>query len=294
MAAAPKLSIITPVLNGERFVIRLIDSLKQQSIEDWEHIVVDGGSTDATLDIVRSAYKSDSRLVLYEEPGLGLYASVLKGMSVARSDIFAWQNADDCYSPWAFKAVLDYQHRTGAKWITGLPGCWDESGVMRFVRPYGWYPVGLIKRGWFHSELLGFLQQESMIITKQAFAGLSEKDRSDISGSSLAGDYLMWRALARSSKLEVLPTVLAGFRRHPGNKSTIEFERYMDEVRNSGAPFYPRIFATIFRRLFRCCAAFAALQSVEDEDRHLQQEIENRRSSFGAAGNAQTPETSRH
>ncbi|MEO0551190.1 MAG: glycosyltransferase [Pseudomonadota bacterium] len=273
MSRARKISIITPVLNGADFIGELVDCLMQQSMSDWEHIVVDGGSSDSTVQVLQDLYRGDPRLVLLEEPGLALYPSVLRGFTAAQGHIIGWQNADDMYTPWAFQAVVDFQARTRSEWFTGLPGCWDEMGTLRFARPYGWYPRKLIKRGWFHADLLGFLQQESIFFSKQAFENLSAGDRGQVAEASIAGDFILWIKLAKIHKLDVLPTVLSGFRRHQSNLSHTEFEKYMDEVRMHGGVFLPSMFAALSRKLFRTISAHSALQRVESEDQLLTREL---------------------
>lgn len=273
MQQGPVFSIITPVLNGADYIDRLIASLKAQSFRAWEHIVVDGGSSDSTLEIVRSAYGEDPRLVVLERPGLGIYASVIAGFESSSGRILGWQNADDVYTPWAFAAVEAFQERFSAAWLTGLPGCWDQNDTLRFVRPYGWYPQKLIEKGWFHAELLGFLQQESMFITRSAFESLTDSQRATVASASLAGDFMLWRRLAREHRLMVLPTVLSGFRRHSNNRSHLKFAEYMNEVRGDSAVFLPTWIALICRTVFRVASACIALRHMETEDQFLNRDF---------------------
>lgn len=275
MTAAPKLTIVTPVLNGERYILDLINSLRRQSVSDWEHVIVDGGSTDTTIDILQRTYRDDERFRLVEAPGLGLYPSLLRGIEASRGDIIGWQNADDFYTNWAFRAVCEYQERTQADWFTGFPGCWDDVGTLRFVRPYGWYPSSLIRRGWFHLELLGFLQQESTFFTRKAFQGLSRADLNRVGSSQHAGDFVLWRILAKKHKLSVIPTVLSGFRRHNTNRSVSHMEDYMREVRADGGLFLPPVLAGLSRRLFRSVSACMALPRAEAEDQAFQSGLDN-------------------
>ncbi len=269
MNESPMISIVTPVLNGARYIAALIDSLQRQSFPVWEHIVVDGGSSDSTIDCVKSMYAGDTRVTLIERPGLGQYASVIEGLKASRGSILGWQNADDMYTPWAFSAIARYHAKTNADWMTGLPGCWDGTGDLRFVRPYGWYPRMLIKNGWFHANLLGFIQQESIFFSREAFESLSELDLGDVEGAKLAGDYMLWKRLARNYRLKVLPTVISGFRRHENNRSSLGIEDYMSEVRQDGGRFFPGPLSAMFRQIFRCLSACYSLQRVETEDRAL-------------------------
>lgn len=274
MQREPIISIVTPVLNGANFIQKLIASLKSQTFNNWEHIIVDGGSTDETVDIVKSAYVDDPRCTLIERPGEGIYASVVEGFQIAKGRILGWQNADDFYTPWAFAAVLAFQQRTSAAWFTGLPGCWDAKETLRFVRPYGWYPRTLIRQGWFHADMLGFLQQESIFFTKPAFQDLSDSERKLIANASLAGDFILWKRLAQKQSLLVLPTVVSGFRRHSGNRSHANFSIYMKEARSDGAIDLPWYAAAFCRKIFRTLSSFAALDRVDIEDQILSHDLQ--------------------
>lgn len=274
MSFAPKISIVTPLLNGSPYIADLLCSLKDQSLIDWEHIIVDGGSTDDSLEVVTGFYRGDDRLKLIQEPGLGLYASVMRGFEVASGQILGWQNADDRYTPWAFECVANFHATTGAGWVTGYPGCWDQQGTLRYVRPYGWYSRRLIARGWHHLGLLGFLQQESIFFTRTVYGLLDKSDLDSVVQAEFAGDFILWKSLARKTRLSVVPSVLSGFRRHAENKSHNNLALYMDEVANNGGKFFPSILSTYFRRGFKAASAIAALSRVEIEDRYLSEKLE--------------------
>lgn len=91
---APLVSIVTPVLNGARFLPDCLESVRHQSHPRLEHIVVDGGSTDGTLDLLASA--KGVRWV--SEPDAGMYAAINRGLGLARGEVLAYQNADDRYA----------------------------------------------------------------------------------------------------------------------------------------------------------------------------------------------------
>jgi glycosyltransferase involved in cell wall biosynthesis len=89
----PLVSIITPVRNGMPFVAEMIESVRRQDYPHVEHIAVDGGSTDGTLDVLRH---SDG-LIWVSEPDRGMYDAINRGFRMARGEIVAYQNADDRY-----------------------------------------------------------------------------------------------------------------------------------------------------------------------------------------------------
>ncbi len=261
--------LVTPVLNGEAFLERAIASVRAQSHEDFEYMIVDGGSTDASCAIARKAASEDDRIQLLERPGLNQYASIAAGFDAGEGDVLAWLNADDLYAPWALAVVAKYAARhPDSQWLTGLPGCWDEDDVLRFVRPDAWRPRALIRRGWHHKDLIGFIQQESVFFSKDLFARLSAAQRSAFERARLAGDFILWKAFADAVPLEVIPTVLGGFRRHGANRSVAGMDDYMDEVKNAGATFLPGPLAAMARALHVRLSVRMTRRAITAEDVH--------------------------
>jgi len=99
-----KISIVTPTYNSENYVQQTLDSIHNQSYKNIEHIVVDGLSTDKTLDIV----KSYPQIKWTSEKDNGQSHAINKGFRMATGDIFAWQNADDIYCENALETVVNF------------------------------------------------------------------------------------------------------------------------------------------------------------------------------------------
>lgn len=258
-----KLSIVTTVLNGAPFIAETIASVLTQRHENFEYFIVDAGSTDGTQDIVSDAIAADARATLKISPGVGMYRAIMEQMSMASGDMLAWINADDLYTPWAFERVAQFcARRPDAQWVTGLPAAWDAEGVLTLVRPQGAHPKRLIQAGWFHRDLLGFMQQESMFFSAGLFARLAPSDLDYISSLKLAGDYALWRRFARFAPLVTIPSVLGGFRRHDANRSVVDVDTYMNEVRGDGATFLPWPLTPLARRIYWLMAADAARRAA--------------------------------
>src|SRR5688572_1037654 len=101
-AELPLVSIVTPSLNQGRYLDEAIRSVQGQDYPRLEHVVVDGGSTDETLDVLRR----HPHLRWVSEPDGGQSDAVNKGFRLARGEIFGWLNADDYYLPGAVAAAV--------------------------------------------------------------------------------------------------------------------------------------------------------------------------------------------
>jgi glycosyltransferase involved in cell wall biosynthesis len=103
---APLVSIVTPSLNQGRFIEQTIASVRDQAYPNIEHIVVDGGSTDETLEILQRHAGTYPLRWVVERDG-GMYEAVNRGMRMARGEILAYLNTDDLYFPWSVELAVE-------------------------------------------------------------------------------------------------------------------------------------------------------------------------------------------
>jgi len=99
----PKISIITPSFNQGKYIEDTILSVLLQGYPDVEHIIIDGGSTDETLEIVKTYAQSLAKII--SEPDNGQSEAINKGMRLASGDILTWLNSDDMLAPGALAAI---------------------------------------------------------------------------------------------------------------------------------------------------------------------------------------------
>src|SRR5712691_1818747 len=131
----PSMTVITPCLNARDTIEEALASVRSQGYPDLEHLVVDGGSTDETLDVLERA----EGIRYLSEPDRGLSDAMNKGVAMARGEVLGWLNADDFYLPGALRKVGEaFESNPGALWATG--GCIivDHEGreIRRAVTAY--------------------------------------------------------------------------------------------------------------------------------------------------------------
>jgi hypothetical protein len=138
MAALLTITVVTPSLNQGRFLERAIRSVLSQEYPKLEYVVVDGGSTDGSVEIIR---RYENRLHAWiSEPDDGQYDAIRKGLELGSGEIMAWINADDLYFPWALEngRVDHVRAATGAVADEPQHGRVGRCGPLRENRSHRW------------------------------------------------------------------------------------------------------------------------------------------------------------
>ncbi len=209
MIRNPMVSVITPSLNQGEFIEHSITSVLNQSYRPIEHIIVDGGSTDNTLDVLR-AYRASHNLIWISEPDHGQTDALMKGFRLAHGDIFGWLNSDDVYfDKHAVSLVVNrFLTQPDVDVVYGDDALIDRANrVLRIERILEW-DYAKLQRGLCISQPATFLRKEVV---------LQNPLNVDLQYSM---DLEYWLRLGRVYRFEHLRSVLAACRVHDRQKRT--------------------------------------------------------------------------
>ena len=201
-------SIVTPCLNSARFIEETVESVLAQDYPRIEYIVMDGGSTDGTIDILR---RYQQRIKWTSETDSGAADAINRGIAQSRGEIFAYLNADDAYLPGAITAaVRAFEANPEADVVYGGGDWIDETG-----QRIGPYPVRDFDRDLLAREC--FICQPASFIRRAAFENAGGMDPN----LRVTFDYELWMRLARVHQMHRMdaPEALAVSRMHSSNKS---------------------------------------------------------------------------
>ncbi|MBE3086119.1 MAG: glycosyltransferase [Bacteroidetes bacterium] len=206
MPEYPKISIITPSFNQGRFIEETILSVINQDYTNIEYIIIDGGSTDDSVNIIRKYEKKIAYFV--SEPDQGHRYALKKGFDRATGEIVAWQNSDDYYEPNVFGEVLKiFSARPEVDLVYGNVRFINEEskqiGEMRFVPAHHW-----------------LMFSEKFTMHNQA--AFFRRSLWDAMGGITFNDYffdvdLFIRACRFSKKAFFLHRILGNYRNHTGS-----------------------------------------------------------------------------
>ena len=225
MKTFPKISIVTVNFNQGEFLEACIQSVLGQNYPNLEYIIIDGGSTDNSVEIIE---KYSSQLTYWvSEPDENQYDGVCKGLNKCTGEIMAWINSDDRYHPQAFFAVAEiFTTFPQVRWLMGYPTEFGKPGfgVMRIRRPsVRWSRLRYLTYDF------QFIQQESTFWRKSLWEEAGGGPDKNI---SLAGDLDLWARYFRTAQMYTTTALLGGFRyRGADQRSRAQMEEYLSQAK---------------------------------------------------------------
>lgn len=234
----PKISVVTPSLNQGRFLEECITSVIKQDYPDFEYIIIDGGSTDDSLDII-AEYK---QYIAYSvsEPDNGQSGAISKGFRKAKGELVAWLNSDDYYLPGAFRKVAEaYGRNPEASFYFGN-GLRVDSGGMKKSRFFESETVNLNRDALLYC--LNYILQPATFINASCLKKIDFLDEDLHYGM----DTDLWLRLSKEKMPAFVPEILAASREYGDTKtSTGSFQRIEElrqiAARHTGQPMTPGI-----------------------------------------------------
>src|SRR5581483_9634111 len=189
----PKITIVTPSFNQGQFLEAAIQSVLSQNYPNLEYIIIDGGSSDSSVSIIK---KYESRLAYWSsEPDGGQYHAINKGFARATGEIMGWLNSDDLLFPWALRVVgAIMSDQPEVEWLSTLqPASVDAEGYLNRLS----YFRGFSREAFLDGRYLpstcpspfGWIQQESTFWRTGLWRRSGGLNASEF---DLAGDFDLW------------------------------------------------------------------------------------------------------
>ncbi len=234
-------SIVTPSYNQSRYLEETIRSVLSQDHPHIEYLIVDGGSSDGSVDLIK---KYADRLAWWvSEKDKGQTDAINKGFDRAKGQIFAWINSDDTYEPGAVAAAVTYlQDHPEVGMVYGDCNFINESGEVIGKFNAAQTDYHLLRRGYVH------IPQQTMFFRADLWREVGPLDPSFY----FAMDYDLWTRIARRTQIKYVPQTWANFRLHMSGKTIAADDRCWPEMirvhYRDGGSFFSTIVAKYYIR----------------------------------------------
>lgn len=245
---SPRLSIGVPVFNGERYLAEALDSLLEQTFQDFEIVISDNASTDATADICAEFMRRDERITYVRQPyNVGAAANYNRTFELARGELFKWAAHDDRCSPQFLQKCVAALDEAGSRAVLAYTpaATIDADGAFILPDPYAngdeLRPTGAtaVRRLIHALQHLDMVNAVFGVIRSEALAATRLIDR------FVASDYVLVTELAMLGEFVRLDERLLERRKHPGgsrheaNPTLVDVARWFDGREDRRRPLLP-------------------------------------------------------
>ena len=232
-SSTPLVSIVTPSFNQSPFLEATISSVLHQTYPRVEYLVMDGGSTDGSAEIIR---RHSARLAYWQsQPDRGFGDAIAQGFDRSHGEILAYLNSDDLLAPDAVEvAVGVLVRKPGALMVYGNRVCIDETGALLYYRPS--FPKWA--RSPYSAMVIG---QESCFWRRSAYVEAGGMDPA----LQFAIDYDLFSRIGRLGPIVFEPRLWGFFRKHPASKTS---RQYRSLGKRESAQIQERVWGRRVRR----------------------------------------------
>ena len=242
--ALPTVSIVTPSFNQARFLEATIQSVLSQDYPRIEYIIVDGGSTDDSVDVIKKY--ADKLAWWVSEKDRGQTDAINKGFARATGNVLAWLNSDDAYEPRAIgQAVKFLLEHSEVGMVYADCNYINENGQVIGQFPAAQTDLPRLRRGYVH------IPQQTMFFRAELWKQIGPLDPSFY----FAMDYDLWTRIASKTQMKYLAgQTWANFRIHTSGKTIAADDRCWPEMirvhyRDGGSFFSPIVAKYFVRKL---------------------------------------------
>ncbi|MFT3767660.1 MAG: glycosyltransferase family 2 protein [Minicystis sp.] len=232
----PRITVVTPAYQQIAYIEETLRSVVEQGYPDLELIVLDGGSTDGTVDVIR---RYESKIAHWQSArDKGPYDAVERGFARATGEVLCWLNSSDVYFPWTLRTVGSlFAELPEVEWITSLqPVRADVTAMCAIIGRDPGFSREAFLDGRFigHRPALRTVGQRGWIQQEATFwrRSLWERSGGTIGQYKLAADFNLWARFYEHADLVGVDAPLALFRVHPEQRSG-HMDRYCAEATSS-------------------------------------------------------------
>lgn len=217
----PKISIVTPSFNQGRYIEQTIRSVLDQNYPNLEFVIIDGGSTDGTVEIIK---KYENQITYWiSEPDAGQTDAINKGFAKCTGEIFNWINSDDYYEPGAFEKIARvFTDHPGVNVVCGKEWSFEDGNLAGKTLN----PGSIIKKNIYETIRVGIIDQPCTFFRKKKIDTFFPLEPSL---KYVMDKQLWWRYLLKFGQGHIVQTdeVFTWFRLHAQSKS-IEQAQYFE------------------------------------------------------------------